>query len=353
MSEVRDRYESLRHAVGIIGDAGRIGLELSRHSTPLIDQQFMTIASEVAATSPLFDLIDPILLEDGNRPDAINHDKTLLAPNAEDGTQVELILSYVDLLLGDSTEELQQSFAFQLKERHVLEKLTARKEKAGQKVIVVSNHLDLSDQGFTLGLFQKAARAQGMDRFENHATAVIGRAIGYLEFNGDNVIDGILRKAGSVLKTFPSGGKQALSDEERKLRLFRDAKNHDTKRNFGDMIHSHDGRMIFMAPSGEQDNFDRATNTVTMRRFGKGTVQMIIEASMAGAIVLPAFVDYGINDSSPSLVEFAQPVSTQKESDVHAIGEELASMGRKARKVASVEHPQVDRFATRMVYAKK
>ncbi len=349
-----EKSDSIKHAVDIVSGAGRIGVELSRHATPLIDEQFMKIAGRVAASSPLFDVIDLSQLEQGNRPDAINHDLTLLGPNADNGDQIEQVLSYVDLLLGADTPELQKKFSEQLDEHEVLDRLAPKKDQSGQKLIVVSNHLELSDQGFTLGLFQKAAREQGMDRFENHAVAVIGRAIGYLElkFSGENVIDGILRRAGSVLKTFPSEGTESLPDEERKLALYRIRKNRDTKHKFGEMIHSHDGRVIFMAPSGEQDSLDADANTVTMRRFGRGTTEMILDASRAGAIVLPAFIDYGLN-STPSLVEFSEPRVVRKEADVHAIGEELASIGRKAREDAAILRPDVERFATSIVYGQK
>ena len=131
----------------------------------------------------------------------------------------------------------------------------------GAKYVFPSNHLALPDQGFTLGYFHKAAHAcSEVDRLENYTTVMVGRLLGYYAVGGLNVIDGILRKAAGLLKTFPVSGGETL-DESRigeddldlLLRLFRKMCNHQTKQEFDRLMRSSTGHMVLLAGGGSHD----------------------------------------------------------------------------------------------------
>jgi hypothetical protein len=336
------RIQERKATLGHLFEAGRLALELSNETTPRIDEQFLSIAGRVARQDgALFSVMQPDLLIGDARPDSIRHNRTLLQPNPLSTEEVNSTLGLIDLMLGDQVPELQSIFTKAALDVQMFEKLKPTPEAPGTKFLVVSNHLQLADQGFTMGLFHKVANEQGIDRLENHVTAVIGRAIGYFQFGDMNVVDDILRKVGSVLKTFPAGGSEALSDEEQALLIYRGICNHHTKQAFGELINSRDGRIIFMAPSGEQDKFDDKRHVVTMSAFGKATNQMMIDACKEGALVVPAFVDYG-NDVS--IVKFLDPRQVSSIEECHEIGKDIAMTGTSLRGAASSTYPDIKRF---------
>ncbi len=349
LTKEKEMSMELRHGAQLLAESVKIALELGRDTTPHIDAQFMAIAErEAAKDGGLFSVIDRELLEGPNRPDAIRHDLTLLQPNAVTNQEIADTLFLVDLMLGEQVPEITEQFAAATDKVGIFERLQHDRKRASGKLIVVSNHLELSDQGFTMGFLHKAAEEHGVERLENYLTAVIGRVVGYFNFTEKNVIDGILRKAGSILKTFPSGGSEALTEDEQKaLRLFREICNHHTKQAFAELIGAQNGRIITMAPSGEQDRYDAEENVVRMRSFGKGTCNMIIDACMQGATVLPVFVDYG---PSNSIVEFLDTCSPTSIDACHEIGQQIAAVGTEARANKAKELPDEKRFAAAVSY---
>jgi hypothetical protein len=336
-------------AITNLASAGSIAMELSKETTPKIDEQFLNIAERVASQEgAIFRVIGKEALMGAMRPDGIKHNLTYLKPNPFSDQEVLNTISLEDLMLGDQIPELQYKFEDYINKYDIFTNLKSSENQPGKKYIIVSNHLQLPDQGFTLGFFHKVAREQGIDRLENYSTAVIGRVIGYFQFGNLNVIDDVLRKVGGVLKTFPSGGSEALSAEQEKLMIFRGICNHHTKQAFSEIIHSKDGQLIFMAPSGEQDKYDKQKNVVRMSSFSKSTCQLMIDACSEGAKILPVFVDYG---ADASIVEFSEPRSVSSIDDCNEIGKEIARTGTIQRGIASVKYASVQRFKTPIEYS--
>jgi len=343
--QIHERSQFIRNAI----TAGLVAIELSHENTPIIDEQFINIATrEADQDGALFSVLDLHLLHPDRRPDAIRHTKTLLPPNPISGQEVTKTLSLVDMMLGEQVPEIQSIFSDEIRNINLFEHMKATPEKAGGKFIIVSNHLQLSDQGFTLGFLHKVALEHGIDRLEHHLTAVIGRAIGYFQFGELNAVDDILRKVGSVLKTFPSSGSEALTeDEQQSLMIFRGICNHFTKQAFSELITSRTGRIICMAPSGEQDKFNAEREVVTMSSFGKGTSELMIEACEQDALIIPVYVDYG-NDAS--IVKFLEPRSVSSIEDCHQVGQDIAATGTYARGEATGKYPQIKRFHYPVTY---
>jgi hypothetical protein len=336
-------------ALGNLVSAGSIAMELSKETTPKIDEQFLSIAERVASQEgALFSVIGKEALKGAMRPDGIKHNLTYLKPNPISDQEVLNIIGLEDMMLGDQISELQNKFEEYINKHDILDNLKSTNEKPGSKFLIVSNHLQLPDQGFTLGFFHKVAREQGIDRLENYSTAVIGRVIGYFQFGELNVIDDVLRKIGSVLKTFPSGGSEALSAEQERLMIYRSICNHHTKQSFSEIIGSKQGQIIFMAPSGEQDKYDKDKDTVSMSAFSKSTCQLMIDACNEGAVVMPVFVDYG---ADASIAEFSEPRTVKTIEDCNEIGREIARTGTIQRGIASVNNPNVKRFKTPIEYS--
>lgn len=346
MSKVTDRARRFT-------EEAMLATELAREVTPKIDERFLALGKKAIGQSqnPFFSIIDGETLLGEARPESVNHHLTLLHPNAHSTQEVSDQLAKVDLMLGAEATSLTEQFSAYAKEHSIFERLQATHKKPGEKFIVVSNHLELQDQGFTLGLWQKAGREQGYDRLENHLTVVVGRLIGYYQLGDENVVDDILRKAGSVLKTFPSGGTEAMSEDEQALSLFRKICNHRTKEAFKDLIEARQGQIICMAPSGEQDKFEPDTGAMTMRRFGEGTTEMMVDASQSGATILPLFVDYQLGANIARLLSPIEPGAVKNRDDCDEIGHRIATAGTGARGEARVTHPDVTRFRSDIRYS--
>ena len=142
-----------------------------------IDEQMYGLAQQVVATEAgaLFDVIDRAVMEGEVTPDAIDHGSVFLAPNPYSGAEQEEVLGLLDLLHGEQVPALTAAFA-DFAQGHDLFK----RVQAGETFIFPSNHLELQDQGFTLGYLHRAAQAEGVDRLEHHITLMIGRLLGYL-----------------------------------------------------------------------------------------------------------------------------------------------------------------------------
>lgn len=346
---LRAKLHNQHNALSNLAAAGSIALELSKEATPKIDEQFLSIAERVARQEgSLFSVIGSEALKGSMRPDGIKHNLTYLKPNPISEKEVTDTIGLEDMMLGDQIPQLQEKFKDYLDKHEVLDKLQSKNDDEGNKFIIASNHLQIPDQGFTLGFFHKVAREQGIDRLENYSTAVIGRVVGYFQFGELNAIDDVLRKVGGVLKTFPSGGSEGLSPEEEKLMIYRGICNHHTKQAFKDLIDSRDGQLIFMAPSGEQDKYDSEKDVVTMSSFSHSTSQLMIDACNDGAVVLPVFVDYG---ADASIAEFIEPRVVNSIDDCNEVGREIARTGTIQRGIASVNHPDVKRFKTPIEYS--
>lgn len=325
----------------------RIAAELGNEATPLIDEQFLAMGRVALRTSPspFFSLIGSESLAGPERPESVDHHRTLLQPNAISTSEIDGALGLVDLMLGEQAQELTAQFQEYASRHDIFERV-----QTGEKFIVVSNHLELPDQGFTMGLWQKAAREVGLDRLENHLTVVVGRLIGYYQLGDTNVLDGILRKAGSVLKTFPSGGSEAMPEHEQVLRLFRRICNHRTKEAFEELISSPEGRIICMAPSGAQDRLKAAEGLVQMSEFGKGTTEMIAHASQHGATIVPIFVDYAPDRSIAVLLPPVPSGDVQTTDHCHDLGRAIARSGTFARGQAYQARPDIERFQHPVAY---
>ncbi len=169
---------------------------------------------------------------------------------------------------------------------------------------------------------------------------------------GLNVIDDILRPVANVLKTFPVSGGEAvnegdITDEDlnRRVRNFRKRQNARTREEFMTLMTSDHGNIVIEAGSGSRDAKDDRGYLV-MEPFALGTREDLYLASQSGAANYPIFGDYG-DAVEPSIVEIAREVSSLRGPEhVHAIGEEIASMGNRARGAAQREHPDVSRFKT-------
>ena len=315
-----------------------------------IDEQMYGLAEQVVATEAgaLFETIDHSVIESDVTPDAIDHGSVFLPPNPYTGAEQEEILGLLDLLHGHQVPALTEAFC-EFARAHDLFK----RVRSGETFIFPSNHLELQDQGFTLGYLHRAAQEAGVDRLEHHITLMIGRLLGYLRLGDRNVIDDILRKVGGVLKTFPVSGSEVMDegvvteeDLDRRLKIFRRTANERSKREFERLMHSSQGTIVLLAGGGSRDARDEAGD-VYMHPFGKSTRSMLANACQAGAWVVPLFVDYG---DEISLVEFAEPTRVVDADAAHHIGEVIAAMGNRQRGMARLTHPDIERFRASVFY---
>jgi hypothetical protein len=315
-----------------------------------IDEHLYLLAEQVVTTEAgaLFETIDRAVIEGPTTPDAIDHSTVLLGPNPFSGAEQGEVLGLLDLLHGDQVPELTEAFRSFTQEHDLFKRV-----RAGETFIFPSNHLELQDQGFTLGYLHKAAQADGVDRLEHHITLMIGRLLGYLRLGDRNVIDDILRKVGGVLKTFPVSGSEMMDegvvteeDLDRRLKIFRRTANEHTKQEFERLMHSSQGNIVLLAGGGSRDARDEHGD-VYMHPFGKTTRSLLAEGCKADAWVVPLFVDYG---EHTSLVEFAEPMRVQDGDGVHHLGELIAAMGNRQRGVARMTHPSIERFDSRIFY---
>ncbi len=335
----RDTADHLRH------------LDVSGRLTDHIDTKMLEMARQIAGTSTgeFFEPVSEGYLGAHPRPDAVDHHNAYLRANPISSADQQAILGIVDVMQGVQVEAITARFAEFTRDEKVFERV-----EAGAKYIFPSNHLALPDQGFTLGYFHKAAHATTtIDRLEHYVSTMVGRLLGYYEVGGLNVIDGILRKAGGVLKSFPVSGGEVL-DESRMveddldplLRLFRKVCNHQTKREFERLLHASTGHIVLLAGGGSHDTVT-AAGDVEMHSFGRTTREMIARDDPE-VVVVPLFVDYG---PEASLVDFGTPRNVADPDDVHAVGEEIAALGNHQRRQAVGTHPDVDRFRGTITYA--
>ncbi len=285
------------------------------------------------------------------RPDAINHDQAFLRSSPLTSADTERALGLLEILHGPHAQANVDVFVQFCEREKFFERLAD-----GQSFVFVGSHLEFQDVGFNLGYLTRAAHLEGFDRLDSRVTLMIGRLLGYLEVMGLNVIDDILRLAGNVLKTFPVSGGEAvnegdITDEDlnRRVRNFRKHQNARTREEFLNLMTSDHGHIVIEAGSGSRDAKDERGYLV-MEPFAQGTREDLYLASQAGAAIYPIFGDYG-DTSEPSVVEIGQEViSLRSPQHVHAIGEEIASLGNRARGAAQVEHPDVSRFKTPIRY---
>lgn len=329
----------------------RVAAEVNDEVTPLIDERMLGIANEVTGRPGAFfqSLGETALLAE-NRPDSIKHNKTLLTPNAYNTAETNERLSYLDFLFDGEVESITDKFTNFTDEHKVFERIVPAKERAGEKFLFVFDHSEMANLGYAAGFMHLAAREQGVDRLEDHLGIVVGRPVGYFTFNDENVIDGILRKVGSVIKTFPKTGGEAMSEDLEELRLFRAYCNRKTKQTFTEFLDTHDGKIMIMAPSGAEDVYDKTLKRSVMETFGKGSSEMMIEASQTGATVVP--VSFA-RHAGGSIVEFCQPVEPGKLTtiaDCHEVGRTIASVATLARGKASARHPDDNWYKTPVVY---
>jgi hypothetical protein len=341
-----DRVHHVRNLIS----AGKAILELAGEASPIVDEQFLSIANRQAEKGGFFQVIDRTSLEGDRRPDSIKHTPghTLLPPNPYSNREMADTLGLIDLMLPGQVEDLMAVFSKEARSLRLFERIESTRDSPGGKFLFVSNHLNLPDQGFTMGFLHRVAAEQGFDRLEHHLIGVVGRLIGYFNLGQMNVVDGILRKVGSVLKTFPSSGSESMTEDEQEvLSLFRRACNNQTKQIFAEVMDFRDGQIICMAPSGEEDKFDPSMDIVRMRAFGDGTNELMIDACDKGAVVIPVFVDYG---PEASIVRFLGERKVASRDGCHEVGRDIAAIGTYARAEAKQLHPGVERFNYPVTY---
>ena len=326
-------------------------LDVSERLTEHIDTRMLEMARQLGQTSTgaFFDSVSDDYLRQAHRPDAVDHHAAYLHPNPISTSEQQSVLGIVDVMQGDQVAGITGQFAEFARQ----EKLFERVEE-GAKYLFPSNHLALPDQGFTLGYLHKAAHeCTSFDRLENVVSVMVGRLLGYYEVGGMNVIDDILRKAGGVLKTFPVSGGETLDesqvgveDLDLLLRVFRKVCNHQTKQEFDRLIGASAGHIVLLAGGGAHDTVT-VEGEVEMHPFGRTTREMVASPDPS-ILVVPLFVDYG---PDASLVEFGHPRQVSDSDQVHAVGEEIASMGNRQRRQARVSHPEIERFGGTINYA--
>ena len=326
------------------------GLDVAGRLSDHIDTKMLEMARQIGATSTgeFFESVSEDYLRLRPRPDAVDHHNAYLHPNPVSTADQHAILGIVDVMQGDQVPGITERFAEFARDEKLFDRVAT-----GAKYVFPSNHLALPDQGFTLGYFHKAAHAvSDVDRLEHYISTMVGRLLGYYEVGGLNVIDGILRKAGGVLKSFPVSGAETL-DESRVveddldplLRLFRKVCNHQTKREFERLMHSSTGHIVLLAGGGSHDTVT-PNGDVEMHPFGRTTREMISRDDPA-VVVVPLFVDYG---PDASLVDFGTPRHVAQPDEVHAVGQEIAGLGNAQRAAARRTHPDVARFAGQIHY---
>jgi hypothetical protein len=325
-------------------------LDVSGRLTDHIDAKMLEMARQIGGTTTgeFFESVSEEYLRLDPRPDAVDHHNAYLHPNPTSTADQHAILGIVDVMQGRQVDAITERFADFARHEDLFERVAG-----GAKFIFPSNHLALPDQGFTLGYFHKAAHVTSdVDRLEHFISTMVGRLLGYYEVGGLNVIDGILRKAGGVLKTFPVSGGETLDesmmvedDLDPLLRLFRKVCNHQTKREFERLMHASTGHIVLLAGGGSHDTV-AADGLVTMHPFGSTTREMIARDDPS-VVVVPLFVDYG---PDASLVDFGTPRNVADPDDVHAVGQEIAALGTHLRRAARVTHPDVGRFAGDIAY---
>ncbi len=302
----------------------------------------------------IFTPIPPERLTAKPRPDALDHDQTFLRSSPLSSGDTERTLDMLEVLHGPHVPTNLDVFLRFCEREKFFERLAD-----GQSFVFVGSHLEFQDVGFNLGYLSRAAHLHGFDRFDTRVTLMIGRLLGYLEVMGLNVIDDVLRQVCNVLKTFPVSGGEAvnegdITDEDlnRRVRNFRKRQNARTREEFLKLMTSDHGNVVIEAGSGSRDAKDDRGYLV-MEPFGMGTREDLYLASAAGAAIYPIFGDYG-DAVEPSIVEIGQEVrSLRSPQHVHAIGEEIASLGNRARGAAHREHPGVARFNTPIRYGSR
>jgi hypothetical protein len=325
-------------------------VDVSERLTEHIDAKMFEMARQIGATSTgeFFETVTEDYLHQDPRPDAVDHHKAYLHPNPISTADQAAILGIVDVMQGDQVPAITEQFAEFARQEKLFERV-----QQGAKYLFPSNHLALPDQGFTLGYFHKAAHeCTSFDRLENYISVMLGRLLGYYEVGGMNVIDGILRKAGGVLKTFPVSGGEVLDesrivedDLDTVLRLFRKVCNHQTKQEFERLMRSSSGHIVLLAGGGSHDRV-LPDGSVEMHPFGRSTREMIA-GDDPDVLVVPLFVDYG---PDASLVDFGEPRHVDDPDLAHEVGEEIAAIGNRCRRDARSLHPDVERFGGAIRY---
>lgn len=326
-------------------------VDVSERVTEHIDAKMLEMARQIGDTSTgeFFESVSEEYLRHDPRPDAVDHHNAYLQASPISTDEQMAVLGIVDVMQGDQVSSITEQFAEFARQEKLFERV-----QQGAKYVFPSNHLALPDQGFTLGYFHKAAhRVTSFDRLEHFISVMVGRLLGYYEVGGLNVIDGILRKAGGVLKTFPVSGGETLDesyvgedDLDTVLRLFRKVCNHQTKSEFDRLMRSSTGHLVLLAGSGSHDTLN-PDGSVEMQPFGRTTREMIARDDPS-IVVVPLFVDYG---PDASLVAFGDPRHVADPDAVHAVGAEIAQLGNHERAEGRRAHPEIDRFRGTIRYA--
>ena len=342
---VKSTLETAREALGRVIDADkRHGMSEELHD------KFLSMANEAGrlSTANLFTPVSEEYIRQTPTPDAVNYHKTLLHPNVASTAEQDEVLDLLGMF-GEQVPELTQTFADYAQEYSLFERVTN-----GEKFILPSNHLMLADQGFNLGFLHLAGRKQGHDRLENYMTAMIGAFLGYHELGGKNVIDDILRKACSVIKTLPVSGGEALPEAQvaeteldKNLKDFRKHLTSQAREAMHDLMSQPGGRFLQLALGGSWE-YANEFGVVQMGVASEGTSQSLVRACKVGAWIIPTFTDYEL--AGHSLVGFGKPTQIKKLEEVHEVGVTIAKIGNALRREASKQFPDNERFSQPIEY---
>lgn len=338
---VRDHLDTLYSSTKLVAEA-------MRHNNEAIDKAMFPVAQLAVERNPIFRVAqNPI--DEAERPDAIRHDLTVLTPKFKDVSERDHILSMVSFLIGEDESAIREDFHKSSNQYDLFDRI-----EKNQNLMFVGNHLDMADLGFTTALIHNEAQLNGFSNPELILSIVIGRIVGYFEvnfpINGEfkwiNVIDDVLRKVATVIKSFPpSGGESIDVNAEESLKLAREFYNHKTKHAVHEKFALElGGKILALAGSGAQDRI--TDEAVVMSRYGKGTSEMILDAVDHGAVVVPYFADIGpIKGEKGSSFKLLDPRKPRTLDDIHQIALETANLGSEIRS-------ELKRDVSKVIYLK-
>lgn len=330
-----EKFQHAKEQMESFVESTKVMTAVMRHNNPAIDAAMLPVATEASSRNPLFRVAE-LPFDESERPDAIRHELTVLPPRYKNVAERDHILSMVSFLIGEDENVIREEFHESVNQHDLFNRLDKK-----QNLIFVGNHLDMADLGFTAALFHSEAQKNGYTNPENILNVVIGRIVGYFEVNfpgldGEfkwvNVMDDVLRKASTVIKSFPPAGGESMDvNEFENLKLVREYYNHKTKQAVHEKFALElGGKALALAGSGAQDRITE--DKVIMGRYGKGTAEMIVDAVEYGAVVVPYFADIGpIKGEKGSAFKILSPRKPRSIEEVHQIAVETANVGTDIR----------------------
>ena len=346
----------------IVGDR-RLLKELEQDAGEHLDAMLRGIAEQFG--NAIGGVSRPITDEElGARPDAMKHRYSMLPPNPASITEINKALENIGLLLGASKETVLDQAEAADDEHEFMDRI-----RSGEEFMFVTDHKQVYDIGITFGLphmieqrRQQRAEEAGedrvpFDRMEHFLHIVVGRALGAMYIGNDNVIDDVLRKGGSVIKTLPSRGGQAIAEsdgEPENHRLLRKVCNEIAKQAILTVADQDRGAGIHMALTGEVPKAD-GDGRLPIQTVSGSICELLVEVceSQHGVQVVPVAPDFPTDIFDPEeagMVSYGRPRPIRTATQVHDLAEELVEMGNKQRRKAAEQHPHIERFGQEIYY---